>query len=335
LETPVKCAPHDPSAADAVDPALLNPFLHTAGVASFLRHFSVTPKPADIHYLREILSYFSQFPYENLSKIIKHSVETETFRKLRFPLEVMDGYIRDRLGGTCFSLTFFLETILIHAGYRCHPVMGDMRWSLNSHCAMIVILEDGRYLIDPGYLLNQPMRMDAVKPRVYDSEFSGVELAYRPESDSYEVFTFNKTEMKWRYRFRDRPCPPGEFLRYWVSSFSWNSMHGLCLTRTERGKLIYVHKHFMRESTYAEKRNFNIKSDYPLRIHQAFGIEPFLVEHALAALDANMAKERELGLWKPRDRGRKTDVRDQRLDVIDQKSKIKNQNRRSLIENRK
>jgi arylamine N-acetyltransferase len=293
----------EPPFLNAVDPGLLNPFLHAAGVMSFLRHFSVTPKPPDIHYLREILSYFSKFSYENLSKIIKHSEETETFRKLRLPLEVMDGYIRDRLGGTCFSLTFFLETILIHAGYRCHPVMGDMKWSPNSHCAIIVFLEDGRYLVDPGYLLNQPMRMDVEKPRIYDSEFSGVELVYRHESDAYEVFTFNKTEMKWRYRFRDRPCPPEEFLHHWVSSFSWNSMHGLCLTRSERGKLIYIHKNYMRESTYTGKRNFNIKKDYHQRIYREFGIASTLVEHALAALDANMAREREQGLWKPKVRG--------------------------------
>jgi arylamine N-acetyltransferase len=288
---------------DSVDPGLLNPFLHTAGVTAFHEHFAIASKKPDLHYLKEILHHFSNFPYENLSKIIKHSRETGMLHKLRFPIEVMEGYVRDRLGGTCFSLTFFLETILVHNGYRCTSVMADMKWSPNSHCALIVFLEDGKYLVDPGYLLNQPMRLADERPRVYDSEFTGVELVRQPESDVCEVYTFNRTEMKWRYRFRaESPCPPETFLLHWISSFSWNSMHGLCLTRTERGKLIYIHKHFMRESTYDGKKNYNIKNSYHEHIRRAFGIAPRMVEQALSALEFNMARERELGLWKPKEK---------------------------------
>jgi arylamine N-acetyltransferase len=287
---------------DSVPPGLLNPFLHTAAAKGFHGHFGIASKKADIHYLKEILHHFSKFPYENLSKIIKHSRETEMLRKLRFPVEVMEGYVQNRLGGTCFSLTFFLETVLVHNGYRCYPVMADMKWSANSHCAVIVFLDDAKFLVDPGYLLNQPMRLADERPRVFDSEFTGVELVRRPDTGFCEVHTFNRTEMKWRYRFRDVPCPPDEFLRHWISSFSWNSMHGLCLTRTDRGRLIYIHKQFMRESSYSGKRNFNIKNDYHARIHAAFGIEPVTVERALSALEFNMARERELGLWKPKEK---------------------------------
>jgi arylamine N-acetyltransferase len=131
--------------AAAPDLRLLDPFLHTAGVAAFHGHFGIRAKRPDVHTLREILHHFSNFPYENLSKIIKHSEEADLLRKLRLPMEVMDGYLRNRLGGTCFSLTFFLETILIHGGYRCAPVMADMKWSPNSHCALIVMMEDGKY----------------------------------------------------------------------------------------------------------------------------------------------------------------------------------------------
>ena len=250
-----------------VDPALLDPFLHTAGVRLFERHFSIVPKPPNLETLREILSHFSNLPYENLSKIIRHHEQTDIHRKLRFPIDVMEGYIRNRLGGTCFSLTFFLETIMVHAGYRCYPVMADMKWAPNCHCVILAEIGSSKFLVDPGYLLNLPMEMTSEKPRIYDSEFTGVELVHRPADDVYEVYTFSRTEMKWRYRFKDRPCPTEEFLGHWISSFSWNSMHGLCLTRAEHGKLLYVHKYFMRESTVAGKTNYNIKKDYHKRIH--------------------------------------------------------------------
>jgi arylamine N-acetyltransferase len=289
-----------PAAGMEVDPGLLDPFLHTAGVTAFVRAFSIPQRPPDLAALGEILSHFSNFPYENLSKIIRHHEAAEPERKLRFPIEVMDGYLRHRFGGTCFSLTFFLQTILVHAGYRCYPVMADMRWAPNSHCAVIVLEGGRKYLVDPGYLLNRPMEMTTDQPRVHDSEFTGVELV-RLESGACEVRTFNRTETKSRYRFMDVPCPASEFLRRWTDSFSWNSMHGLCLTRTEKGRMIYIHKHFMRESTFEGKRSFNIRRDYHRRIQEAFGIEAEMVERALAAVDANMARERELGLWKPKE----------------------------------
>jgi arylamine N-acetyltransferase len=293
-----------PAAELDADPGLLDPFLHTDAVTVFYRHFSVSAGPPGLEGLEEILSHFSKFPYENLSKIIRHHEAAGTAQKLRFPIEVMDGYIRHRFGGTCFSLTFFLQTLLVHAGYRCYPVMADMKWAPNSHCAMIVLLEGRQYLVDPGYLLNRPMEMTLDKPRVFDSEFTGVEMVRHGFGDSgvCEVRTFNRTETKSRYRFRDVPCPAGEFLRHWTDSFGWNSMHGLCLTRAEKGRMVYIHKYFMRESTFEGKRNFNIRQDYHARIRQAFGIEEEITERALAALDANMARERALGLWKPKEK---------------------------------
>lgn len=286
-------------AVSGVDPNILNPFFHTAGIKLFHQYFEVIPKTANLEYLKEILFHFSKFPYENLSKIISHCEETDMVRKLRLPLEVMEGYITDRLGGTCFSLTFFLYCILIHAGFSCYPVMADMKWAQNSHCVLILLYDGSKYLVDPGYLFNQQMELDPKKPRIYDSEFSGVELVYRENTHTYEVYTFNKTETKWRYRFQDQPCTLDKFLHFWVSSFYWNSMHGLCLTRAERGRLIYVHKNFMRESTYEQKTNYNIKKDYHQKIYEVFGIKPVIIEKALSALALNMAKERELGLWTP------------------------------------
>jgi len=89
-------------------------------------------------------------------------------------------------------------------------------------------------------------------------------------------------------------------LSHWLSSFAWNSMHGLCLTKVEKGRMVYVHKTFMRETCFDEKKNYNIKKDYHVTIHRVFGIEPKLVEQALAAVEENMKREQELGLWVPK-----------------------------------
>jgi arylamine N-acetyltransferase len=267
----------------------------------FHKFFSISLKNPDLVYLSEILNSFSRLPYENISKIIKRHHHFEDFEKIRLPDEVMEDHARYRLGGTCFSLTYFLQAILHHRGFSCYPVMADMRWGENVHCALIVLFGGSKYLVDPGYLLNQPVELTTEQPRIFHSDNSGVELIFHPEDQFFHITTFNQQQKKWRYRFKDRPVPPNEFLSCWLDSFGWSSMHGLCLTKVEKGRMVYIHKNYMRETTYGGKQNFNIKQNYHETIHKIFGIDPALVDEAKSALEANLNRERELGLWVPRE----------------------------------
>ncbi len=279
---------------------ILNPSSHQDAVGYFKHHFSLRNDLSKTDLLKKILICFSRFPYENISKIIKYRKHFDGSMKIRLPYEVMDDHAERHLGGTCFSLTFFLQMILIKFGFTCYPVMADMRWGKHVHCALLVVMNRKRYLVDPGYLLNQPLEMSKDQNRLYKTPFSGVELDFRKESETYELFTFNQTEKKWRYRFRDKAVSSEDFLKYWLDSFSWNSMHGLCLTKVEKNRMIYIHKTFMRETDFKKKRNVNIKNHYHATISQIFGIDSQFVEEALAAIETNMSREREMGIWVPK-----------------------------------
>ena len=279
---------------------VLNIDLYSDSVKAFSRFFAISKKNADLTLLEEVLTCFSRLPYENISKIIKQYNHFNSTGAIRLPTEVMEDHTLHRLGGTCFSLTFFLQTILMQYGFQCYPVMADMRWGKNVHCALIVLYNQKYYLTDPGYLLHKPFEMDTNNPRIYFSDHSGVEILFASPTKAYEVYTFNHEKTIWRYRFWNRPVKKDIFLSYWLDSFHWNSMHGLCLTKSEKGKMIYVHKYFMRETTFEGKRNFNIKNNYHKIIQSHFGIDPERVEEALSALEANMVNEKELGLWIPK-----------------------------------
>jgi hypothetical protein len=174
-----------------------------------------------------------------------------------------------------------------------------MRWGKHVHCAIIVVEKQKKYLVDPGYLMNKPMELDLDHPRLYQNPFSGVEISFDRRSETYHLTTFNNRERKWRYSFKDRLVPLQEFLKYWHDSFMWNSMHGLCLTKVVGGKRIYIHKAYMQESSYAFKHKTNIKHQVHNTIHRIFSIDPQFTEEALAAVETNMSRERESGLWTP------------------------------------
>ncbi len=280
---------------------IINPADYTDAVHHFMQFFRLRGKNPQLSFLQEILKQFAGIPYENISKIIKLNEHWYSVtEKIRLPQEVMQDHISLQLGGTCFSLTFYLQSILTQHGFTCYPVMADMRAGRNIHCCLIVILDSVKYLVDPGYLLTQPMELNPRKPKLFRSEFAGVELHFNHENQSYELFTFNKNEIKWRYRFQDRPVPSEEFLQHWLKSFDLNSMHGICLTKVMNGGLIYVHKKFMRETTINGKRNFNIKRNYHTTINDIFGIDKQIIEQAQFALEENLKRERDLGIWVPK-----------------------------------
>jgi arylamine N-acetyltransferase len=266
---------------------------HLPGIERFLAGFSLKPARPSLQSLQQIIAAFSHLPYENLSKIIKFNQHGgNQIARLRFPEEIMEDHLRLRTGGTCFSLTFFLQCILWHHGFSCHIIMGDMKAGRNIHCALVVMLDTIKYLVDPGYVLYRPMALDPTRPRLYYNELNGVELCFDPHRQAYDLYTFTSTEMKWRYRFIDRPTPEQEFLSHWQASFQRNSMHGLCLTRVHEDELIFILKDFMRITSFTGKRNANLKRNLHRTINEVFGIAPEYVEQALQALRENMARER-------------------------------------------
>lgn len=277
------------SFAFSATPFALDPSQHGEAVRQFLHAYHLLPQPPTSHYLQQIIAAFAHLPYENLSKIIKfnqHGASEHT--RLRLPAEVLEDHLRYRTGGTCFSLTFFLHTILLQQGFANYIIMGDMRAGENIHCALLVRLEGVKCLLDPGYLLQRPMPLDPAKPRLYHNEFNGVELRYDLLTQCYELFTFDRAEMKWRYRFTDRPTPLDEFQQHWQDSFQRNSMNGLCLTRVHADELIFVRKNFMRITSLHGKRNVNLKKNYHAAISETFGLSPEYVEQAEAALQENL-----------------------------------------------
>ncbi|MFC1682784.1 arylamine N-acetyltransferase [Candidatus Zixiibacteriota bacterium] len=261
---------------------------------------AISPGNPELDLLNKLVEAYAKYPYENISKIIKLNSHLEDADPIRLPEEVVEGHLREGLGGTCFSLTYTLQTILTQNGFDCYPVMAHMRAGRNIHCALVALVGENKYLIDPGYLLGRPVELHPEKPFSFWNQFARVELFYLPEDGAYHLYTFSGQERKWRYSFVDQPTGPKDFLKYWQDSFHKNAMHGICLNRVTPKGLVYVRKRFMRRITPGGKKNVNIKRNYHAAIEQTFSIRKEIVDQALAALEANMAWERRHGLYHPK-----------------------------------
>ncbi len=235
----------------------------------FFEHFSLPSGDPEFDLLRSVAVHFSRIPYENLTKIItKYTVE-DPGERLRGPEEVMRGFIADHTGGTCFSLTWCLGSILSASGYRCYPVMADMKRA-NIHCALVVHVLKNRYLIDPGYLLGEPVMLGS-SPVSIPTGFGTVEL--RPKGmESYDLYTVTGNEKKWRYRVRTTPVAQNQFIRFWKESFSLPMMNSLQLTKLTGNGHLYIKNHHLRLRRDDLKINENIRKELESRVESEFGI---------------------------------------------------------------
>ena len=255
---------------------------HQEAVWLFERHFGLSRPRADLDYLRQLLRHYARIPYENISKIIKAAQHQDLESKFRLPQEVMEDHIEHRLGGTCFSLTYLLEQILLASGYPCYKAMAHMSAGENIHCVMVVEVSGGRYLVDPGYLLWEPLPLSFEGPQVCHTPRGGVVLEYDANSGLFHVFTFDIGGRKWRYRFSDQAVSDGEFREYWIVSFSKPTMHNILLNQlTEKGQL-YIRGNHLRLTSLSEEKKANIRQDYHRQIHDLFGIDSGWVEEALS-----------------------------------------------------
>lgn len=208
------------------------------GVKEFIDFFNISAKKPSIDLLTEILNFFSQIPYENFTKIISFYSKNDQER-LRFPKEVMDGYINYKTGGTCFSLSYFLKSILDLLGFESYLVSADRTYGNDTHCGVIVKVNDDKFFLDRGFLKSEPIPINCAIKNHVKSEIN--DMIIEPISDNlYKFYTLGHNGLKYRYTLKDIPCDNEYFIKLWKASFSFTMMNSLIYTRMEKDKQLYV-----------------------------------------------------------------------------------------------
>ncbi|MBD3274229.1 MAG: hypothetical protein GF372_02905 [Candidatus Marinimicrobia bacterium] len=256
----------------------------------FIQNEDITTPTGTVEHINEIARKFSVLPYENLSKILNfyRFGDAEHFR---MPDELLEDHQRHKLGGTCFSLTYFLLEILTYAGYDCAPVLGDMKWGENVHSAVIVRMHDREYLVDPGYLIHKPLPLSKDTRTRFLTQHSGIEIRFDQELEKYNLYTFRHGNFTWRYRFSPNPVDMENFARHWKESFYKPSMHGIVLTKASQEEMIYIHNDFMKITSAEKVTRDKSRDTIEKTIAQEFGISLEILEEARMALEVNRSRE--------------------------------------------
>jgi arylamine N-acetyltransferase len=259
----------------------------------FLDLHQLSPARPDAKLLGAVVERFAALPWENLTKLLAkhgprppaalelpdHLRELPGTERLRLSAEVLGDHTRLGSGGTCFSLTNALRRILTDLGFSAGPAMADMRHGANVHCALLVAEGDRIFLLDPGYLVAEPVLLVPGRPVTVHQ--AGSTLEYRPDGEDLTLHTCNpRGERVMRYRLRPRTVGDEAFTRFWLESFDASGMNGLHLNRVTGEGRLSAHDLNLRIDTGHGKRNLKLRDGYAAGIAERFGVDRDLAERA-------------------------------------------------------
>jgi arylamine N-acetyltransferase len=196
-----------------------------------VRRASILPGYTQIQKVEAIARLFSTIPYENLTKIIKSDILVNARSALRYPDELLNDWIRWGTGGTCFSLTSAIIAVYNCMGIEAHPLLADRHYGTDTHCALVVVIPEGVYLLDPGFLLYHPVQLPHFAPVSVQTGYNIIELIPKENGSRIEMYTIVKGSRKMRLVYKSAFVDSIRFEKAWESSFTWEMMNYPVLTR--------------------------------------------------------------------------------------------------------
>ncbi len=229
-------------------------------LAQFTTHMGIALGHDTMANLDAVLSAFARIPYENLTKIIGVSEANQAIVK-HTPEEVIEGFISQGTGGTCFPLTLTLLRLVRALGFEAAPILADRRYGTDTHCALICRIEpDCWHLIDPGYLITTPCKLPGTVPARYTLPITTIELRPIPSTTNVELHTAIGTPggsnaLKYRLTYKVAPVDEATFHTAWDRSFDWEMMTYPIISRVVGNTQVYVQKNnlIVRSSTQSTK----------------------------------------------------------------------------------
>jgi arylamine N-acetyltransferase len=270
-------------------PSVTNPLVRPHDselLRGFSEHFGLPGSAEPGEMLRGMTAAFARLPYENLTKIIKEDEHGGGEFARRPPAEVLADHARLGTGGTCFSLTATLLHLVRSLGFQAEPILADRRYGADTHCALLVWIDGQPHLIDPGYMIVEPIPLDGGARRQVVTGFNELLLAPHPRGDKLDLATVDAgAAATYRLTYKTTPADAGEFLKAWDESFDWDMMQYPLVSRACGGQQLYLRgRHFQVRSRAAVERQDILPDELVGRIAGEFGIDPQVARRALDVL---------------------------------------------------
>ena len=194
----------------------------------------------NIEKLNKILIGIKNIPYENITKIFRLNLLPQN--RPRGHLLLLRKNEESFRGGTCFSLSNAIIQILRNNNISAKAIIGNMERETFPHFFVIVDIDDAKYIIDPGFMIYEPIKITKNKQMEFSTSISNYLLEYKDE-EYYELYSNNDNNKKFRYKFSSLPINDEEFKNYWIKSFDY--INKITASRIVDDKHIFISGDFV------------------------------------------------------------------------------------------
>jgi arylamine N-acetyltransferase len=251
----------------------------------FMAHFGIAPEGSPRRLLGSVVRAFASLPYENITKIIKREEFGSPEKARRYPEEVIHDHIAWGTGGTCFSLTSTLMQLVRSLGWEAEYILADRRYGQDTHCALHVSIDGTPHLLDPGYLIIDPIPLHAESEREIKTSFNSLVLTPEANQNRISLSTVQRGKQTYRLTYKTSPIDAGEFCKAWDASFGWEMMRYPLLARTANSKQIYLQGSRLQISDAESVERREIAMDELIaKIAAEFRIHPSVVARVVSIL---------------------------------------------------
>ncbi|MBN1570868.1 MAG: arylamine N-acetyltransferase [Acidobacteria bacterium] len=250
-----------------------------------MEYFRIAGNGTPRQVLGHVVTAFAGIPYENISKIIKREEAGSAEKARRYPEEVIRNHMDWGSGGTCFSLTCTLAKLVRGLGWEAEYILADRRYGQNTHCALLIWINDVPHILDPGFLIIHPIPVPQNGELEFKTAFNSIVLAAEKNPGNVTLSTIRKGARAYRLTYKTSPVDEGEFFKAWDASFDWDMMHYPLLTRSIASKQIYLNGPCLQVSDAdSVERQTISENEFITRIASEFRIHPSLVARAISIL---------------------------------------------------
>ncbi len=250
-----------------------------------MNYYGIAPDGERRRLLDRVVSAFAGLPYENITKIIRREESGSCGQARRYPEEVIHDHINWGTGGTCFSLTSALSELVRGMEWEAQYILADRSYGQDTHCALIVWIENEPHLLDPGFLIVRPIPLPSGSKRQIETGFNSIILAPEEDPGRISLHTVRQNNKVYRLTYKTTPVDIGEFCKAWDASFHWDMMKYPLLTRTAESRQIYLKGSRIQISNADTVEKEKIPMDELTgKIAAEFRIHPAVVARAVSIL---------------------------------------------------
>ncbi len=233
-------------------------------------------------FLAAIFARFNaKVPFENASKIVRHSEVEDPEKKPRTPDVFWEDHLELGTGGTCFARVAAFDALLSGLGFRTRRTLGQVRQA-GDHAALFVETPEGETIADVGFPL--PALLPARSGRV-ETPIGALAVAERAGQGGFAVdFEGGVPEGPRAISIGSATAPEEVFREHWLRTFRQGApfLQDVALRRELGNRALAFSRGEVRVDDLHSRLRVPLPGPRAAALAALFGVDEALLGRALA-----------------------------------------------------